>query len=94
MSDDSTTKQYDPFSGLPVPGGLSERLWNDTQAEVQQSLHHPFVTALAAGTLPRCGSCWCACRSDFRGVQQQMCTLQAVLVTAWVSNCYSPQHWS
>jgi hypothetical protein len=44
---------YDIFSGLPVPGGLSERLWYDTQAEVMEALHHPFVQALAAGTLDR-----------------------------------------
>lgn len=44
---------YDMFSGLPVPGGLSERLWLDTQPEVMEALHHPFVQALAAGTLDR-----------------------------------------
>lgn len=40
-------------SGLPIPGGLSEQLWSDAQVPVQQCLQHPFVTALAAGTLPR-----------------------------------------
>eukprot|EP00882_Tetradesmus_deserticola_P020063 GHRQ01021618.1.p1 GENE.GHRQ01021618.1~~GHRQ01021618.1.p1 ORF type:complete len:202 (+),score=94.11 GHRQ01021618.1:127-732(+) len=44
---------YDIFSGLPVPDGLSELLWHDTQAEVMEALHHPFVQALAAGTLDR-----------------------------------------
>lgn len=44
---------YDKFTGLPVPGGLSEQLWHDSQVEVKQCLHHPFVAALAAGTLPR-----------------------------------------
>lgn len=51
--DANNQSTYDRFTGLPVPGGLSERLWNDSQAEVQQCLHHPFVAALAAGTLPR-----------------------------------------
>jgi hypothetical protein len=52
----ATTEQqgaYDIFSGLPIRGGLSERLWDDTQAEVMEALHHPFVQALAAGTLDR-----------------------------------------
>ena len=40
-------------SGLPILGGLSEQLWSDAQVPVQQCLHHPFVAALAAGTLPR-----------------------------------------
>jgi hypothetical protein len=44
---------YDIFSGLPIRGGLSERLWNDTQAEAMEALHHPFVQALAASTLDR-----------------------------------------
>lgn len=36
-------------------GGVSERLWNEASAEVAQALHHPFVTGLARGTLPRWG---------------------------------------
>jgi hypothetical protein len=46
--------QHDSSSdvALPLPGGLSARLWRDTQAQVLQALHHPFVTALAHGTLP------------------------------------------
>ncbi|KAF8066297.1 TH1 [Scenedesmus sp. PABB004] len=44
---------YDLFSGLPVPGGLSERLWRETAAEAAEALQHPFVLALAAGTLDR-----------------------------------------
>lgn len=40
-------------SGLPQPGGLSERLWMDVQLEVAHSLLQPFVISLAAGTLPR-----------------------------------------
>eukprot|EP00775_Hariotina_reticulata_P003373 gene3373-3648_t len=44
---------YDPFSGLPVPGGLSERLWADCQQQALEALHHPFITALASGTMNR-----------------------------------------
>jgi hypothetical protein len=55
---------YDIFSGLPVPGGLSERLWSDTQAEVMEALHHPFVQALAAGTLDRWVKIRCHCTAQ------------------------------
>jgi hypothetical protein len=44
---------FNPFSGLPVPGGLSERLWADCQQQALEALHHPFITALASGTMNR-----------------------------------------
>jgi hypothetical protein len=40
--------------GLPVPGGASERLWQDSLEEVYRALHHPFVIALGHGDLPKC----------------------------------------
>lgn len=39
--------------GLPVPGGLSERLWQDSQLEAYRALQHPFVIALGLGVLAR-----------------------------------------
>jgi hypothetical protein len=46
-----------PAGGLPIPGGVSERLWRDAALEAYQALHHPFVAALGHGVLPRCGAC-------------------------------------
>ena len=42
--------------GEPLPGGLSDRLWQEGQSEAFASLHHPFVQALAQNTLPRQGA--------------------------------------
>lgn len=50
---DNAAPVYNMFSGLPVPGGVSEQLWDDCQQEAQESLQHPFVLALAQGTLDR-----------------------------------------
>jgi thiaminase len=40
-------------AGLPVPGGVSERLWSVCQIEAYRALQHPFVLALGQGTLAR-----------------------------------------
>jgi hypothetical protein len=40
--------------GLPVRGGVSERLWFDAQDAAYRALQHPFIVALGLGTLPRC----------------------------------------
>lgn len=53
MTSGTVTIGRNDSAGLPFPGGLSEQLWNDAQVLVLQCLHHPFVAALAAGTLPR-----------------------------------------
>ena len=50
-----------PFHTMAQPGtpstssGVCQRLWSneEVQASVMKSLHHPFVRALAAGSLPR-----------------------------------------
>lgn len=39
--------------GHPEFGGISERLWKDTSRYWAQALHHPFVAALANGTLDK-----------------------------------------
>ena len=39
--------------GLPIPGGVSERLWRDSQVAAFRALQHPFVVALGQGVLPR-----------------------------------------
>lgn len=39
-------------SGLPVGNAVSRQLWEDCHPEAEQSLFHPFVQALARGTLP------------------------------------------
>ncbi|GBF95200.1 phosphomethylpyrimidine kinase [Raphidocelis subcapitata] len=45
---------HDPDpAGLPLPGGVSERLWGECQLEAFRALQHPFVLALGLGTLPR-----------------------------------------
>ena len=41
-------------AGAPEGSGISRRLWEDSLDDVYESLHHPFVRALAAGTLPKC----------------------------------------
>ena len=38
--------------GLPL-GRLGTQLWRDTESEWVDSLHNPFVLAMAQGTLPR-----------------------------------------
>lgn len=42
----------DPL-GLPIPGGISERLWQDCQLEAYRALQHPFVVALGLGVLAK-----------------------------------------
>ncbi|GAX73274.1 hypothetical protein CEUSTIGMA_g728.t1 [Chlamydomonas eustigma] len=39
--------------GLPLQGGLSWRLWRDSEEVAMKSLHHSFVTSMADGSLPR-----------------------------------------
>lgn len=43
-----------PEAGAPTRAGISRQLWQDAQQDVQNCLHHPFVRALGAGTLPKC----------------------------------------
>lgn len=41
-------------AGAPTGTGIARQLWEDAQQDVQRCLHHPFVRALGAGTLPKC----------------------------------------
>jgi hypothetical protein len=41
-------------AGAPTRAGISRQLWEDAQQDIQNCLHHPFVRALGAGTLPKC----------------------------------------
>jgi hypothetical protein len=41
-------------AGAPTGDGISRQLWLDAQPDIQACLHHPFVRALGAGTLPKC----------------------------------------
>lgn len=43
-----------PAAGAPTRAGISRQLWQDAQQDIQNCLHHPFVRALGAGTLPKC----------------------------------------
>jgi hypothetical protein len=59
-----------PSGGLPIPGGVSARLWRDSQLEVFRALHHPFVMALGLGVLPRCAAVPGCCARAHGGRQQ------------------------
>jgi len=39
--------------GLPVPGGVSARLWEECELEAYRALDHPFVVGLGLGVLPK-----------------------------------------
>ncbi|KAJ9512592.1 hypothetical protein QJQ45_018904 [Haematococcus lacustris] len=45
--------EMDVKLGLPKAGGISFQLWQEAEPIALESLHSPFVTALAHGTLPR-----------------------------------------
>lgn len=47
-----------PTDGLPVGRGLSRRMWDANAMSAWRALHHPFVRALADGTLPRPSFCF------------------------------------
>ena len=43
------------FEGVPSPScGVSRQLWLESQELVSECLYHPFMLALAQGTLNRC----------------------------------------
>lgn len=47
------SEQWHIKSGLPKPGGLARQLWDEASPIAFESLHCPFVIAMAQGTLPK-----------------------------------------
>jgi hypothetical protein len=68
-----------PLAGIPVGDGLGARLWRAAEAVAMESLHSPFVTAMAQGTLPRCVVC-----AGWHGVAG---CCQWISAVSWACDC-------